>query len=145
MNVLSQNWEGTIGGISNDQKSATDLNSSTARTPSNTTIYAAFASGVDDPATSTNNYNGGLQNYPRMHELWGDLPYTLSIRGSFVSLTTPQHQNGEWFQNGAGYNMYTVPVRDWDFDPQLADLAMLPPMTPTFIYVNQIVIAEDFR
>ncbi len=42
-------------------------------------------------------------------------------------------------------NMYTVPDRQWDFDPQLADLAMLPPMTPTFIYVNQIVIAEDFR
>ncbi len=80
-----------------------------------------------------------------MHELWGDGPYTLSIKGSFVSLTTPLHQNGEWFQNGETYNMYTVPTRDWDFDPQLADLAMLPPMTPTFIYVNQIVIAEDFR
>jgi hypothetical protein len=37
-----------------------------------------------------------------------------------------------------------VPTRDWDFDPQLADLARLPPMTP-FVYVNQIAIAEDFR
>ena len=149
MNVLSQNWENPIGGIANDQKSATDLTSSThARRPSQTTIYAAFAAGVDDPATSTNHYNGGLQNYPRMHEDW-QLPAspdnTLNYRGSFVSLTTPVHANGQWNANGTSYNMYTVPIRNWDFDPQYNDVAMLPPMTPTFISVLQIVVGEDFR
>jgi hypothetical protein len=149
MNVLSQNWEGTISGLTNDQKSATDLTSSThARTPSETTINAAFAAGVDDPAASTNNYAGGLQNYPRLHEDW-ELPASpnnkLNYRGSFVSLTTRVHANGQWNANGTSFNMYTVPIRNWDFDPEFNDVAMLPPMTPTFISVLQIVIGEDFR
>lgn len=149
MNVLSQNWETTINGFANDQKSASDLASAAdGRVPSQTTIYAAFAAGVDNPATSTNNYAGGLHNYPRTHEDW-QLPAspnnTLNYRGSFVSLTTPVHANGQWYANGTSYNMYTVPTRDWDFDPQFNDVAMLPPMTPTFISVLQIVIGEDFR
>jgi hypothetical protein len=154
MNVLSQNWENPIsrnGGLTyaNDQKSATDLNVNThGRVPSLTTIYAAFAAGVDDPATATGNYAGGLHNYPRTHEDW-ELPSspndTLVYRGSFVSLTTPVHANGQWRANGTTYNMYTVPIRNWDFDPQFNDVAMLPPMTPTFISVLQIVIGEDFR
>jgi hypothetical protein len=41
--------------------------------------------------------------------------------------------------------MYTVPTRNWDYDVQFQDVAMLPPMTPTFISVQQIVISEDFR
>ena len=149
MNVLSQNWENPVSGYANDQKSATDLSGSAhARTPSQTTIYAAFAAGVDDPATATNNYAGGLHNYPRTHEDW-ERPSSpdnrLNYRGSFVSLTTPLHANGQWNANGTSYNMYTVPIRDWDFDPQFNDMAMLPPMTPTFISVQQIVIGEDFR
>jgi len=55
------------------------------------------------------------------------------------------HANGQWRANGTTYNMYTVPIRNWDFDPQFNDVAMLPPMTPTFISVLQIVIGEDFR
>ena len=155
MNVLSQNWETPIsrnGGptYSNDQKTATDLDANThGRVPSATTIYAAFAAGVDDPAQSTNNYAGGLHNYPRTHEDW-ELPAsqanrTLTYRGSFVSLTTPLHANGEWNANGTDSNMYTVPERNWDFDAQFNDVAMLPPMTPTFISVLQIVVGEDFR
>jgi hypothetical protein len=149
MNVLSQNWENPVSGYANDQKSATDLAGSThARIPSQTTIYAAFAAGVDDPATATGNYAGGLHNYPRTHEDW-EYPSspndTLVYRGSFVSLTTPVHANGQWQANGTSYNMYTVPIRNWDFDPQFNDVAMLPPMTPTFISVLQIVIGEDFR
>lgn len=149
MNVLSQNWENPINGYANDQKSATDLAGSThARVPSQTTIYTAFAAGVDDPATATNNYAGGLHNYPRTHEDW-EYPSSpnnrLNYRGSFVSLTTPVHANGQWYANGTSYNMYTVPIRDWDFDPEFNDVAMLPPMTPTFISVLQIVIGEDFR
>jgi hypothetical protein len=145
MNILSQNWESTAGGVANDQKSATGLATSTARTPSNTTIYAAFAAGVDSSGNSRNTYNGGLENYPRLHELWGGGGGTITYRGSFVSLTTPLHQNGKWFSDGTAQNMYTVPTRNWDFDVQLNDLAMLPPMTPTFVYVNQMVVAEDFR
>jgi len=146
MNVLSQNWESpaTVSGTtySNDQKSGTDLTGTTSgvRSASDTTIYAAFLAGVDAPSSG---YSGGLQNYPRLHENWDS--DTLAYRGSFVSLTHPSHQNGQWPSNGTSYNMYTVPTRNWDYDVQFQDVAMLPPMTPTFISVQQIVISEDFR
>ena len=146
LNVLSQNWEApvTVSGTtySNDQKSDTDLSGTTSgvRSASDTTIYAAFLAGVDPTSSG---YSGGLQNYPRLHENWDN--DTLTYRGSFVSLTNPVHQNGHWTANGTSYNMYTVPTRNWDYDVQFQDVAMLPPMTPTFISVQQIVISEDFR
>jgi hypothetical protein len=41
--------------------------------------------------------------------------------------------------------MHNPPARNWDYDPQFNDVAMLPPLTPTFVAVRQIVIGEDFR
>jgi hypothetical protein len=146
LNVLSQNWEAPATAssttYSNDQKSVTDLSgtTSTVRDAGDTTIYTAFLAGVD-PVSS--GYSGGLQNYPRLHENWDN--NTLGYRGSFVSLSNPVHQNGAWSSNGTSYNMYTVPTRNWDYDVQFQDVAMLPPMTPTFISVQQIVFSEDFR
>ena len=145
MNVLSQQWEAPASGSGtpNDQKSTTDLSSSNARAAASTTIYAALASRVDNTNMATVGYNGGLENFPRFHEDWsGD---TFLYRGSFVSLGTPVHQNGHWTADGDSYNMYNPPARNWDYDPQLNDVAMLPPLTPTFVAVRQIVIGEDFR
>jgi hypothetical protein len=143
MNVLSQQWEAPAGTVPNDLKTTTDLSSSSARAAASTTIFAAFASRVDNTNMATVGYNGGLENFPRFHEDWsGD---TFTYRGSFVSLGTPLHANGHWTADGDSYNMYNPPARNWDYDPQLNDVAMLPPLTPTFVAVRQIVIGEDFR
>jgi hypothetical protein len=70
----------------------------------------------------------------------------LTYRGSFVSLfSPPRHANGNWQSNGLGPNMYTVPIRSWWYDHQFDDVAMLPPMTPAFVSVQQMVVAQDFR
>jgi hypothetical protein len=61
------------------------------------------------------------------------------------TLGTPLHANGHWTADGDSYNMYNPPARNWDYDPQFNDVAMLPPLTPTFVAVRQIVIGEDFR
>ncbi len=143
MNVLSQQWEAPAGTVPNDLKTTTDLSSSSARAAASTTIFAALASRVDNTNMATVGYNGGLENFPRFHEDWsGD---TFTYRGSFVSLGTPLHANGHWTADGDSYNMYNPPARNWDYDPQLNDVAMLPPLTPTFVAVRQIVIGEDFR
>ena len=88
-------------------------------------------------------YNGGLENYPRFHESWSG--FTLFYRGSFVSLGTPRHSNGNWCGTGAGCNIYNAPQRNWDYDTDFQNVANLPPLTPRFVAVDQILFTENFR
>jgi hypothetical protein len=92
LNVLSNNWSSSAA-CRNDCQSRQTL---TARPASSSVINSAFISGVD--VTSTGNYNGGLENYPRFHENWSGA--TLTYRGSFVSLGAPLHNNGAWCGTG---------------------------------------------
>ncbi len=115
----------------------------------NTTINAAFIGGVD--VTMSNIYNGGLENYFRFHEDWST--WTLNYRGSFVSLGTPNHVDGQWCGTGgsstssavSGCNIYNPPSRNYDYDSDFNDVRNLPPMTPRFVYVQQIVFTENFN
>jgi hypothetical protein len=137
INVLSKAWSGS-GGCQNDCQSRQPL---AARNGAATTINAAFIGGVD--VTSLGNYNGGLENYPRFHESWTNL--ALVYRGSFVSLGTPRHNNGAWCGTGAGCNIYNPPIRAWDYDTSFQTVENLPPLTPRFVSVQQILFTENFR
>jgi hypothetical protein len=111
----------------------------------NTWVNAAFLGGVDTTVPGT--YNGGLENYPRFHEDWGGT--TLTYQGAFVSLGTPTHVAGPWCgtggSNSSGCNIYNPPVRAWNFDPGFNNAANLPPLTPRFVYVQQVLFTEDFK
>jgi len=112
------------------------------RDASSTTINAAFLGGVDE--TIPGDYNGGLENYPRFHEDWsGGVP--LIYRGSFVSLGEPQHADGAWCGTGGGCNIYNPPVRNWNFDAAFSDVRNLPPHTPRFLFVKQIMFTQEFQ
>jgi hypothetical protein len=138
VNVLSNNWSSGLA-CRNDCQSFQPLGPARAATP--TTINAAFLAGVD--VTTPGNYNGGLENYPRFHEDWTN--QTLTYRGSFVSLGVPLHNNGAWCGTGAACNIYNAPIRGWDFDTNFQNAANLPPMTPRFVTVQQILFTENFR
>jgi hypothetical protein len=123
-----------------------------SRAGTTTTVNAAFLAGVD--TTSSGNYNGGLENYPRFHESWSG--QTLNYLGSFVSLGTPQTVTGAWCGTGGTYkggpppsksncNIYDPPNRVWNFDPNFQNVAYLPPLTPRFVYVQQIRFTESFQ
>ncbi|MCB0332103.1 MAG: hypothetical protein KDD55_01320 [Bdellovibrionales bacterium] len=137
INVLSNNWN------LNDSTSTSSLNS---RVASNTTINAAFLSGTDSTggaegaAGQGGGYNGGLENYPRFHESWSGR--TLTYRGSFVSLNTPQHVDGAWVY---GSPQYTAPGRNWDYDTDFNDASNLPPLSPRFVYLRQELFVRDFE
>jgi hypothetical protein len=105
-----------------------------------TRLNSAFLSGVD--VTTPGNYNGGLENYPRFHEDWAG---ALTYAGSFVSLGTPQHVDGPWCGTGAACNIYNPPTRNWDYDPAFNNVANLPPLTPRFVYVQQVLFTESFK
>jgi hypothetical protein len=143
INVLSSNYwpVGCPAGCTrNDRQSNTGLTAGT-RNSINTAVSAAFLGGVDTTLGGT--YNGGLENYPRFHEDWGGS--TLTYQGSFVSLGTPVHVNGAWCGTGTGCNIYNPPVRTWNYDPRFNDVKNLPPLTPRFVYVQQVLFTEDFH
>lgn len=138
INVLSQNWEAPSGSYKNDQKSRRPLSN---RVAGHTTINSAFLAGVD--RTAGGNYNGGLENYPRFHETWSGL--TLTYRGSFVSFGTPQHVNGAWCGTGGTCNIYDPPARNWDYDTAFNNAANLPPLSPRFVYLQQLLFSQEFK
>ncbi len=132
INVLSNAW------LMNDSASTANL---TSRVPSPTQINTAFLAATD--ITQGGNYNGGLENYPRLHEDWSNK--TLTFRGSFVSLDKPQHVNGPWCGTGSGCNIYNAPLRNWDYDVDFNNAANLPPLTPRFVYLRQEVFSRNFN
>lgn len=153
LNVMSNNYlssNAAAGTCINDCQSNRSLGDA-SRAATTTTINAAFLAGVD--ATTSGNYNGGLENYPRFHESWGSAN-TLNYLGSFVSLGTPQTVSGPWCGTAGSYtgappaksgcNIYDPPKRVWNFDPNFQNVAYLPPLTPRFVYVQQIRFTENF-
>ncbi len=111
-----------------------------------TTVNAAFLGGVDTTplnAGSQASYNGGLENYPRFHEDWSGIPFF--YQGSFVSLGTPNHVIGAWCGTGNACNIYNPPNRNWNYDSAFNNAANLPPLTPRFVYVQQVLFTENFK
>ncbi len=155
INVMSQGyWQSSVGAVCGancctdrfcrDGQSVQGLNAP-VRDAQNTWVNAALLGGVDTTMVGT--YNGGLENYPRFHEDWGGK--SLTYQGSFVSLGEPQHVDGIWCGTGgngaSGCNIYNPPTRLWNFDPAFNDVANLPPLTPRFVYVQQVLFTEDFK
>jgi len=150
INVLSNNYFSTnlaytcTTTYSNDCQSNRSLTDA-SRTGTSTTMNAAFMANVDTTVPGT--YNGGLENYPRLHESWSG--NTFAYRGSLVSLGTPQHVSGVWCGTGgsstSGCNIYNPPARNWDYDPFFNNVANLPPLTPRFVYVQQVLFSQDLR
>jgi hypothetical protein len=113
--------------------------SRTAPDATATTIHAAFLSGTDISQPSVP--NGGLHNYPRLHENWKQ-SITLTYRGSMVSLGMPQHVSGVWTDNQNW--AYRNPNRDYNYDRDFDAYEKLPPMTPNLIYLRQEVFSRKF-
>jgi hypothetical protein len=134
LNILSNNWS--------------DSNTDWAdRNASSTVIHAAFLAGTDSTGggdgaahQDAGQYNGGLENFPRLHENWSGR--TLSYRGSFVSLDLPRHVDGAW---SYGNPQYTAPNRDWRYDTDFDDATNLPPLSPRFVYLRQTLFQRDFE
>ncbi len=103
-------------------------NNSTAAT---TTINAAFLSGI--VPTTTNSYSGGVENFPRFLENWGN-GVTFWYNGSMVVMFNSEIDKGLW--NTGGY--YTPPTRRWAFDTNFYDESKLPPGTPQILIMERL-------
>lgn len=119
VNLLSNAWDG--------RKAAGDLPEA-----EETTFNLAFVTG--NHASVEGTYNGGLENLPRFHENWSDIP--CHIKGSFVNLWESRYATGRW---SYGSDRYTAPDRRWSFDPDFNDFDKLPPHTPMAVEAYEVV------
>jgi len=110
--ILSNNWNdaNSWGGLGSRMATATQVN-------------ASYMTGNTETGAGGNGYNGGLENLPRFLENWSGITYTW--RGSASDLWYSRRATGAW-----GGSYYSAPNRDWAFDPDLLNMANLPPGTP---------------
>ena len=95
-----------------------------ARNATNTTINAAFLAGI--VPTIPNAYSGGVENFPRFLENWGN-GRVFTYNGSMVVMFDSKQATRRWPSTGTVYN---PPVRAWSFDQNFTDINKLPPGTP---------------
>ena len=78
-------------------------------------------------------YSGGFENLPRFHEDWRGVK--ASIRGSFVNMFESEIARSAWGMSG----VYSPPIRDWRYDPDLRDMNNMPPFTPNAISFRRVL------
>ena len=120
VNLLSKSWTGsetpgTLPGAS-------------------TTKYVMSILTGDTEATAAN-FNGGPHNLPRFHEKWSGVE--AQITGSMVCIGHSQRAVGNFKVYG---DYYEAPIRRWTFDTRLNDITQLPPFTPTYFAVEELVV-----
>ena len=123
------------------------------RDGSATTVNAALVSGIrrtgdangtagQDKGVDTN--GGGVINVFRFNEWFRvgsssipDFNYT----GSIVSLGAPIHSQSTW----GPFTYYSAPNRVWSYDTRFNTASNLPPMTPSFVYLQQQLFVRDYQ
>lgn len=115
--LLSNNWD--------DSRSRWDkLTNETTRTATETHHHIAMLSGWAESTSS--DYGGGIENFPRYLENWAGVQHYL--RGSLVmgfhSVYYP------WKRSGGG--AYAPPQRKWFFDPHYQLMTNQPPGAPRY-------------
>ncbi len=119
--ILSETWEANLSDTGYGSRAFGD------RDASATTVNAAILAGIVE--TTTGQYSGGVENFPRFLEDWsGD---TLTYNGSMVVMYPSQIATGLWQGTGSSIGIYNPPGRNWAFDTNFRDPAKLPPGTPS--------------
>jgi hypothetical protein len=113
--ILSSNWNDAYN-------TSTNLSS---RNPSATTVNAAMLEGIVQ--SSGANYSGGVENFLRYLEDWGNGNVTNTYNGSIVVMFPSVFATNYWQATG---NYYNPPRRNWGFDFNFLQQSKLPPLTP---------------
>lgn len=134
--ILSNSWQ--------DAKSFAypwNKDNSNERQATDTTIRFAMISGDTIASREANpnqggispRLNGGVHNFKRFLEDWGQGSRNLNYSGSLINLFNSQNNNGSF---KCCNTVYDPPRRNWVFDSTFLDPTRLPPGTPYFQYVQ---------
>jgi hypothetical protein len=143
--MLSNNWNDL-----NSLLDPHDVGSNTRREASDTTYRVAIVGGKNLTFPYPTNYSviryfgtdGGIGNFLRFLEDWGDGDKEFTYRGSIVSFYASRQAVGTF---KCCNNVYQPPRRVFDFDTDFLDPALLPPRTPAFRDVNATGFAQVVR
>lgn len=113
--------------LSGDWSDANSTGELKKRKATNTTVNAAFLAG--NVETTEGEYSGGLENFPRFLERWGEAN-TFTYNGSMVIMFKSEIATGLWKGTGDTYSIYDPPKRNWAFDSNFMQHSKLPPETP---------------
>jgi hypothetical protein len=129
-----------------DRNSLVSPNSMPATRAATTTYFRmAMATGKNkpffNPAGTATDYgtDGGVHNFIRYLESWGNAGVTSHYRGSLVSMFYARYGNGIYGHN----NVYGPPIRDYSFDDDFLSPTKLPPGTPKLQDVNNLSAHQD--
>ncbi len=98
---------------------------------------SSMASASSAPSYYLDNLNGGVHNFPRFLETWGDgstWQKRWNYVGSFIILYNSLQAVGPW--SVVGSYVYYPPTRNWAFDITFTDPMRLPPGTPQFQHIE---------
>jgi hypothetical protein len=122
------------------------------RDGSATTVYAAVISGIRRTGDENgeggqdlgaNSNGGGAINIFRFNEWFreGSSIPDFTYVGSLVSLGPPRRSTSTW----GPFTYYSAPNREWSYEIRFNDASLLPPMTPTFVYLRQELFVRDYE
>ena len=120
VNLLSNGWDNS-------------KQPGTLPSASSTTYRMAILTG--DVEATADAFNGGPHNLPRFHENWSGR--TCTIVGSMVALGHSEKATGRFEVYG---DYYQAPNRNWSFDTRFSAFENLPPFTPTYVSVDDVVV-----
>jgi Tfp pilus assembly protein PilX len=124
-------------------------------------INAAFLSNTDTssgnyhttgetlPAVADRRYSGGVNNYIRLLEDWGN-KYALNYMGSMISLGAPLEYSGQYISGGGNLATrtdnpyYNIPFRNFNYDDKFNKNENVPPLTPKASYVKQSSFSRTY-
>jgi Tfp pilus assembly protein PilX len=149
--LATPNGQINCGLPSNNTGSTVDFGTNYYTVTGPTAVNAAFLSSTNrscgnlgvnracgaNPAT----FSGGINNYMRMLENWQSTQY-FNYSGSFVSLGTPLEYSGNYRSGG---NYYNIPVRNYNFEQNFNSFNLLPPLSPSAIYLQQEVFKRAYN
>ena len=98
---------------------------------------SSMASASTAPAYYLDNLNGGVHNFPRFLETWGNGSTWFkrwNYTGSFIILYNSLQAVGPWSVQSS--IVYYPPIRNWSFDITFTDPTKLPPGTPQFQHIE---------
>lgn len=116
--ILSNNWQ-------NNDYDAKSKNSKSDRVANFTEVSAAFLTGQSPTVPHTDNFSGGVHNFPRFLEKWSNKEFR--YRGSLVALFESE-VNWRHMRPDFG-SWYSPPKRKWGFSTIFAN-GEYPPGTP---------------
>jgi hypothetical protein len=142
VSVLSNNWT--------DARSFRFPNDRDSRPATTTAFRFAVVAGKNRaftyPALGNPQFlfgtDGGVGNFLRLLEDWNIGGVSINYRGSMVSLYYARQATGTFRWSP---NVYSYGVRNFSFDTDFLDPALLPPGTPMFRDINTLTFRQILR